>query len=112
MLPTERLLKLPSVGEDVITAEVELTTVQLITVLCPLVMELLLAQMDAPTTLQDWVLQLCEAEPEQDAPPFSGEGLLQDRVCVPPPQVTLQAPGAPTAIYLLVGAAGSVCAAI
>ena len=43
------------------------------------------------TQRQGCVLQLCELEPEQDAPPQEGAGELQARVCVPPPQGTEQA---------------------
>ena len=37
--------------------------------------------------LQDW-----ELAPVQAAPPYCGEGLVQVRVCVPPPQAREQAP--------------------
>jgi hypothetical protein len=37
-----------------------------------------------------WVLQGWLPLPLQFAPPLAGLGLLQSRVCVPPPQVALQ----------------------
>lgn len=41
---------------------------------------------------QTCVLQDCEEEPVQSAPPYCGEGLVQVRVWVPPPQEREQAP--------------------
>ncbi|MFO0109707.1 MAG: hypothetical protein ACK52W_04130, partial [Alphaproteobacteria bacterium] len=41
--------------------------------------------------LQACVLQLCELAPEQSAPPFAGAGLVQLRVCIPPPHDAEQA---------------------
>jgi len=38
------------------------------------------------------VLQLWLDEPTQAAPPYCGAGLVQVRVCMPPPQETEQAP--------------------
>lgn len=37
------------------------------------------------------VLQLCDVAPEQSEPPLLGAGFVQERVWVPPPQVTLHA---------------------
>ncbi len=45
-------------------------------------------------TAQAWVLQDWEEEPEQVLPPQDGEGLVQVRSWVPPPQETLQLPQA------------------
>ncbi len=40
--------------------------------------------------LHDWVLQDWELAPEQEAPPPDGEGLVQVRLWMPPPQVAEQ----------------------
>ncbi|MCB9805292.1 hypothetical protein H6769_06875 [Candidatus Peribacteria bacterium] len=35
-------------------------------------------------------MQLCVLGPTQAAQPFVGDGFVQERVCVPPPQLALQ----------------------
>ena len=41
---------------------------------------------------QGWLLHDSELEPVHELPPLAGEGLLQDLVFVPPPQVAEQEP--------------------
>jgi hypothetical protein len=63
-----------------------------------------------PPLLQLCVLQFCWVTPKQSAPPLAGMGLVHERVCVPPPQVTehvLHAdhpPGTETAIRMMAAA--------
>ena len=45
-----------------------------------------------PGVGQVWVSHAWEADPLQGRPPWDGAGLVQVRVCVPPPQVAEQVP--------------------
>lgn len=59
-----------------------------------LVGELVPADPVEPSLLQATVLHKREASPEQTEPPPDGAGLVQVRVCVPPPHVAEHDPKA------------------